>query len=122
MVPVVTATSDTGRGGNRPARGGRNITSVVAAAAATANEHGTKIARFIDEQVTPRILDVVDSAREKLSIRGPVRLPLASTTTIAPDASHPHLTTKFAPSLPKKKRDELRRDIAEKLKGRFIIF
>ena len=45
-------------------------------------------------------------------------LPLASTATaLAPDASHPHLTAKFAPSLPKAERDQRRNEIGKKLKG-----
>ena len=45
-------------------------------------------------------------------------LPLASTATaLAPDASHPHLTAKFAPSLPKGERDQRRKEIGKKLKG-----
>ena len=45
-------------------------------------------------------------------------LPLASTATaLAPDASHPHLTAKFAPSLPKGERDQRRKEIGQKLKG-----
>ena len=35
----------------------------------------------------------------------------------APDASHPHITARFAPSLPNTKRDSLRREIAGRLKG-----
>ena len=88
----------------------------VGAAAALVTEKSKRVARFIDEHVTQKLRIIVDNTKEKMSIRGAAYLPLAS-TVLAPDASHPHVTSKFAPSLPKPERDSLRKDIAKKLKG-----
>ena len=77
------------------------------------------LVRFVRDRVMPRL-----EAAVRASMAPRVRfsaLPLASSATaLAPDASHPHVTAKFAPSLPKKERDKLREAIAIKLKGLYV--
>ena len=74
------------------------------------------VVSFVRDRVMPRLEAAVRaSTAPRLQFSA---LPLASTATaLAPDASHPHVTAKFAPSLPKKERDGLRAAIAIKLKG-----